>query len=277
MNPLFTTGVRAKLFTLLIALTAVTGLVAAGCGSSDSGGRVEVSTESPGPVAGESASPSPVADETATPDEPEVIFLTSEITFDRSLTCAEQFPASEEETIQTAEAMLDRIQAAFPNITEAQARTLALAFSLCQVDFSEVENLLADGELGSQFRNMLAAVSLDDFASFIELYRDQACLVASYDGDVEIESTSRLNRLIGAASTAALIQFVPTDEEIEALADRFIDEALQAIFDQVIEGNAVESNSTQDTDGETGDSLTIQLTCEMVVERFVQQGEQLEN
>lgn len=279
MNSLFTIGMRTKLSTLLFALIAVTGLVAAGCGNSGSNSTSEVLTQSPSPQAGEAdtVDEQEVIPEASVQSEPATVNVDD--LYDPELTCAEQFPTSEEETIQNAEAMLDQIQVSFPDIPEDDARTLALAYSLCDIQFSEVEELLEDGELGVQYRNMINAVFSESYPSFVDLYREQVCLVASFDGGVKVESDSRLNRLVGAASTAALINHLPTDDEIEAIVDTFVENFISAIYDQIIEGNAVEesdvvfdSGDPQDPDGQSEDADAFQLesTCEMVISKVAQ-------
>lgn len=255
-----------RLPVVLVSLITVAGLVAVGCGTSTERG-IDVETRATSTGTSQNVFDT-LTSTTASASSAELEPVGADLTYTKDLTCAEQFPTSEEVTIRNAEAMLGQIQTSFNDIPEDDAKTLALAFSLCGVRYSEVESLLADDELGEQYHDLIHGVFSERYEDFVDTYRNQVCLVASFDGEIEIESESRLNRLIGAVTTAALIFHMPSDEDIEALVDTFIENTIEAIWDQVILGNSVEQSDADSDEAfdEEGDFVATS-SCEMIIRK----------
>jgi len=292
VNSFLIVGLKNRFAILLLTPIAVVGLLAAACSSSDSNGFVSIANDnesgeeaegqganSPTPETQASPSPSgPENEDEATADNPEIppesddpqssdqatsgsqedepVSMADRYDdyYDAELSCFEQSTFSEEKAIRHSMEMVDDIMQAFPALDQSQARSLAIAYGLCEVEFSEVQALLEEGELGRQYRNMIQGLASESYQEFVEVYVRQQCLVVAYDLNYQIETDSRLHRLIGAVGEASLIHFRPGAPELLDVAMELLGE-LTTAFERALE------NGFQDDD-DIDDLLSQELSCE---------------
>ena len=172
--------------------------------------------------------------------------------FDPDVTCFQQTGFSEEVSTRSAKTMLPSLIELFIELDLNQSRALAVAFSLCDVMLAETETLLQEGALGRQYRELIAALSAGSYMDFRQIYKRQPCILAVMELEAHIESDTRLVRLISAAETAALINFQPTDEELNTLTLQSLGDILST-FDELL-----------NPDGQVEEPLILEgiVTCE---------------
>ena len=174
--------------------------------------------------------------------------------FDPDITCFEQTGVSEEATTLNARSMLPDLIELFIDLELGQSRALAVAYSLCDIMLDEPQTLLTEGALGRQYHELIAALSADSYVDFRQIYKRQPCLLAVMELMAHIESETRLVRLIAAAETAALINFQPTDEELNAITLQSLGDILTT-FDELL---------NPDSQAEERLDLEGVVTCEQI-------------
>ena len=265
------TKTSRKLPVVLLTLTAVLGLVAAACGTSSSRAEPETAvislgsegdgfSESLGDTGTEAALGHPAASQEVTQSEPDLgeaeIEPSSAVwhndpDYDVDSDCFAQNTIGEDAATKQAKSILADVAAVFPEVGDNQAKALAIAFTLCGVELPEVRVILNQGELGSQYRQMVTALTAADYMAFVDTYTKLPCIIGAHDLQIRINTDSRLIRLIDAVNMAALISFQVTNEDLEQVAQHFMGdlmsafgEALEAGSDSAVENGSL-SNSSQ--------------------------------
>ena len=265
-----------KLSILLLAALATCGLLAAACGASqtstDTTIRSAVAVEAPttaGPV--ETTPTTAAVTTTTTGDVAETVPPTAAPAtvvpttisqpgpppgggeeLDSQEPCFAKLPADPAAAQRQAEALLPELQTLFPALSAAQAGNLAFPYVQCGVTAADIKAVLAEGELGSQYRRLVAALGAESYRAFLDTYLAQPCLLGAHDFGTNIKPGAKLKELIGAVSGAALIQFEPGQQEMEDIAKGLLTEMMNS-FQQALE-----------TGGEAGGQLdnTQPVTCE---------------
>ena len=241
-----------KLPVVLLALTAVLGLVAAACGASSSRAEPETAVISLGSEGGGFSEPpgangteaalgnqpaALAANQAATQSEPDFGQVEIEPAsavwyndpdYDVDSDCFAQNTMGEDVATRQAKGILADVAALFPELSEDQAKALSIAFTLCGVELPEVRVILNQGELGSQYRQMVAALTEADYMTFVDAYTKLPCIIGAHDLQQRINTDSRLIRLIDAVSMAALISFQVTNEDLEQVAQHFVGDLMSA-------------------------------------------------
>lgn len=133
------------------------------------------------------------------------------------------------------EATPDRLSDVLPELASTPAlKALADSYSLCGIPVADVSDLLGQGELGRQYRQLVLAVGSHSYSNFVEAYKQQPCFTA-YEFGQPIATRHRLDAHIAATNTAANMRFNPTDKELadiatQAVADLFGADANQLLF-----------------------------------------------
>ena len=274
----------------LLALTAVLGLVAAACGTSGSRaepGTAVISLDSDGDgfsepsgtngteaALGHQPADQPVAPAAGlavrqggtqsepnlsqTEVEPSSAAWYNDPGYDADSHCFAQNTIGEDAATRQAKSILADVTALFPEVSAHQAKALSIAFTLCGVELPEVRVLLRQGELGSQYRQMVTALTEADYLAFVDTYTKLPCIIGAHDLQARINTDSRLIRLIDAANMAALISFQVTNEDLERVAQNFMGD-LWSAFGEALEAGAY-------LDAENGNQPSPGVSCEEFVE-----------
>ena len=169
--------------------------------------------------------------------------------YDVDSDCFAQNTLGEDAATRQAKSILADVEALFPEVGAGQAKALAIAFTLCGVELPEVRVLLQQGELGSQYRQMVTALAATDYMAFVDAYTKLPCIIGAHDLQQRINTDSRLIRLIDAVSMAALISFQVTNEDLEQVARNFMGDLMTA-FEEALEAGtdpATENGSQLDS------------------------------
>ena len=240
-----------KLSILLLAALATCGLLAAACGagqaSTDTTIRSAVAVNPPTTTTAEPApEPTTIGNDELDSDNP----------------CYTTEPADPAAAEQRAKALQGEVKTLFAKLGEEPSKNLAFAYVLCDVTAADVKTVLAEGELGSQYRRLVEALTAGSYQAFTEAYRGQPCLLGSHDFDVNIKSATNLKKLISAVSGAALIHFRPDAQELETIAQNLASDMMDSFQ------NALE------TGGEADDHLdeTQPATCEQFAKLVAEQS-----
>ena len=157
--------------------------------------------------------------------------------FNPDVTCFEQTAISEEMSTEHARSMLPSLIELFVELGLKQSRALAVAYGLCGVMLPEAQMLVGEGSLGRQYRELVAALTADSYHDFREIYKRQPCILATMELMTHIKSETRLVRLISATETAALINFQPSDEELNTITLQSLSDILE-IFDDLLNSDS---------------------------------------
>ena len=244
-----------KLSILLLAATAAIGLFAAACGA---GQASTVTTVSPAQVV--EFTPTTVAPTTTAKPAPRPSTV-GETGSDEDVPCYAQRPADETAVKRQAEALLAEVQTLFPTLSQEQAGNLAFSYVQCGITAADVKAVLAEGALGDQYRRMVEALKAGSYQNFLDTYKAQPCLLAAHDFGTKIKSATKLKELISAVSGAAYIQFEPSIEELETIAQNLATDLMSSFQ------NAMENG------GEADDHLDENqpVTCEQFAKLVAQQ------
>lgn len=161
--------------------------------------------------------------------------------FNPDLSCFEQASISEQQAVGVALSVLDQVSAAFPELSQPAAKSVAASFGLCEVNMDDVTDVLQQGELGRQFHQLTMAVASPRYFDFVEVYKDLPCLLAGSDYGVPIVTDADLVRLVHAVNEAALIQLQPTNDEIEEIARNLAADFFESMDDALNDEPADES------------------------------------
>lgn len=168
---------------------------------------------------------------TTEPESPARLTTSSDDTEDPLAGCQGRSRLTEDQAQRNAAAIFDRLAETLPGLHQSdieQGRNdngivsaLAFSYSLCGVSHGEVVALLAEGELGMQYRRWLEALETPTYTDFVDVYTQQPCLVASEFGQKFIPNYD-IDSHAEAVNLAGLLLFNPTDDEIVEIGERLV-------------------------------------------------------
>ena len=140
---------------------------------------------------------------------------------------------------QNVAALLAELTGIFPELSEAQAEALATAYDLCGVEITAVNAILAHERLGAPYRQFVASLTAENYRSFVDAARQQACDLLSLgleDLPASLQELrefdwSEFNPVLLAVSVnlAAQMLFQPTEAELQAIEDDLLEELKESL------------------------------------------------
>ena len=211
-----------KLSLTLLATAATASLLFVACGAGQAQTKGDNSQV-------ETASPPPTSEPVAPPATTAVEEPAAETAYSNAGDpCYAKIMSNEQALTEQALAIKAELESLFPGLSIESVKRLALMNTLCDVSVEEVEDLLAEDELGVQYLTLVEALDSGSYRAFTDSYITLPCMIAAHDFDVDFEGSARLKTMVEAVAGAALSRFMPTDAELESIAKNLLGDMMNA-------------------------------------------------
>ena len=146
--------------------------------------------------------------------------------FDLGRTCIEQ-RSTQDDLGEAAMALLEDVEALFPNLEDA--RFLSIALAACEFSLQELESVLSDKILGDEVTTIISSID-GELLDFYMAYTEATCLYTAAESDViTVSLPHQAARLAGVLRETWLTTHTPSGADL-AEAGRWLANRIGSSF-----------------------------------------------